>query len=335
MCTNFKVPVAKDGTVVVGRSLEFPTLMPTALSVLPSNYAGSAVLPDGFSKSKQWTARFGIVGMAAFGHAEWLLDGMNTEGLSAHLLYMPRFAQYATPAGDGADVSQVDVIAFILGTCANLDEAKAALAEIRIWGFDPGMGFPPPIHVLMHDKSGSLAVEFRPEGTSVVDNPTSVATNAPFLDWHLGNLANFAGMSASSDLSTVYGSATFTSLGQGAGLRGLPGDYTAPSRFVRAFTMLALADQPADSRDAEQFALHMLNAFDIPSGLIKEEGPGGALVDEVTVWDTIANLTQRRFAYRTISDPTVYVVNLDDVDFAAPARTKDLSWSGDFTPVTV
>ena len=41
MCTNFKMKQAKDGTIVVGRSLEFPTLMPTALSVLPNDYAGT------------------------------------------------------------------------------------------------------------------------------------------------------------------------------------------------------------------------------------------------------------------------------------------------------
>lgn len=335
MCTNFKVPVAKDGSVVIGRSLEFPTLMPTALAVLPSDYAGAGVVPPGATTSKTWTAKHGIVGMAAFGHAEWLLDGVNTAGLAAHLLYMPAFAHYATPLGDGADVSQVDVIAFLLGTCASLDEVKAALADVRVWGFDPGMGFPPPIHVLLHDATGSLAIEFRPEGMSVVDNPTSVATNSPFLDWHLENLDNYAGLTASTEQRTVYGAATFSSRGQGGGLRGVPGDYTSPSRFVRAFTMLSLADQPADGPAAEQFALHMLNAFDIPSGLIKEAGPGGELVDEVTVWDTIVNLTGRRYAYRTITDPNVYVVELDDVDFSAPARIQELSWTGGFTPITV
>jgi choloylglycine hydrolase len=335
MCTNFKVPVAEDGTVVIGRSLEFPTLMPTALAVLPHDHAGRGVTPEGGAVAKSWTARYGIVGMAAFGHADWLLDGMSTAGLSAHLLYMPRFAHYPTYRGDGTDVSQVDVIAYLLGTCATLDEVRAAVPAINIWGFDPGMGFPPPIHVLVHDAQGSLAIEFRPEGTTIVDNPTSVATNSPYLDWHLTNLDNYAGLSASSDEKTTYGSATFQPLAQGEGLRGLPGDYTGPSRFVRAFAMLTLSDRPADGAAAEQFALHMLNAFDIPIGLIKEEGPGGALVDEVTVWDSIANLTGQRYAYRTVTDPTVYVVDLAQVDFDAPARIQELSWAGGFTPVTV
>ncbi len=79
----------------------------------------------------------------------------------------------------------------------------------------------------------------------------------------------------------------------------------------------------------------MLNAFDIPVGLIKEEGPGGTLVDEVTVWDSIANLTGQRYAYRTMTDPTIYVVDLADVDFTAPPRTKELSWEGSFVPVAI
>jgi penicillin V acylase-like amidase (Ntn superfamily) len=43
MCTNFKTKKATDGSVVIGRSLEFPTYMPTALAALPSNHAGVGV----------------------------------------------------------------------------------------------------------------------------------------------------------------------------------------------------------------------------------------------------------------------------------------------------
>ncbi len=35
MCTNFKLQPATDGTVVVGRTMEFPNLMPWETQVLP------------------------------------------------------------------------------------------------------------------------------------------------------------------------------------------------------------------------------------------------------------------------------------------------------------
>ena len=63
--------------------------------------------------------------------------------------------------------------------------------------------------------------------------------------------------------------------------------------------------------------------------------PHGEPVDEVTVWDSICNLTGKRYSYRTVSDPTVYVVDLTKVDFTAPARTQDISWSGNFVETVV
>lgn len=336
MCTNFKVNAAKDGTVVVGRSLEFPTLMPTALAVLPSDHHGMGQAPAPGATAKSWSAAHGVVGICAFGKPEWLLDGVNTEGVSAHLLYMPGgYCSYAPYKGDGSDISEVDLIAYLLGTCASIAEVEAALAQVNIWGVDPGMGFAPPIHCLVHDTERSIAVEFRPEGLAVVDNPTGVGTNAPYLEWHLTNVNNYLGLSSTNPAPAAAAGLELAALGQGQGLIGLPGDYTGPSRFIRALAMVTMAQQAADAAEAEQLALHILNAFDIPPGVIKESLPDGTLVDEVTVWDTVVNLSHPRFAYRTVSDPNVYVVDLATTDFTAAARTAPLSWSGGFTSITV
>lgn len=65
MCTNFKVKPADDGSIVVGRSMEFPVGIPTALAILPNDYQGAAAAPAG-KKGKTWTATYGVVGMSAF-----------------------------------------------------------------------------------------------------------------------------------------------------------------------------------------------------------------------------------------------------------------------------
>ena len=95
--------------------------------------------------------------------------------------------------------------------------------------------------------------------------------------------------------------------------------------------MVALSDQPANASEAEMQALHILNAFDLPAGLIREES-NGTLVDEVTVWISIANLSDLRYSFRTMGDPTVYSVDLATVDFTSGARTVEMSWTGGFTP---
>ena len=335
MCTNIKMKPAKDGTLVVGRSLEFPTLMPTALAVLPKAYAGTGQ-PNGSVAGKSWTATHGVVGMCAFGKPNWLLDGMNDAGVSAHLLYMPGgYCVYQPFAGKGDDLSEVDLIAYLLGTCTSIAQVKAAMQGINVWGVDPGMGFVPPIHCLVHAADGSIAIEFHPAGWTIVDNPTGVGTNAPYLDWHLTNLDNYVGMSNENPGAVDLASADFTALGQGTGLIGLPGDMTPPGRFVRAAAMVHLADQPADSATAERYVMHIMNAFDMVPGIVKESFGAAGVVNEVTVWDTIANLTGKRYAYRTVSNPNWYVVDLATTDFTAAARTQDLQWNGGFTPITI
>jgi choloylglycine hydrolase len=335
MCVTFKVPRAADGSVVAGRSLEFPAQMPTALAVLPSDYQGSFITPGGQPGRTGWTASHGVVGMCAFGEPTVMLDGLNTAGLSVHVLYMPGFCEFQPYRGDGSDVAEAELGAWLLGTCADTGEVRQAMRGKNVWGNDPGMGFVPPCHVLFHDKDSSIALEFHAGGWQILDNPPAVATNAPYLEWHLLNLSNYTGLSATDPADAAVAGMRLKPFGQGQGLRGLPGDYSSPSRFVRAVAMTALADQPADGRAAEQCALHLLNSFDIVGGAIREPFGGEGLVDEVTVWDTIVNLTGQRYAYRTMTDPTVYVVDLAATDFSRPARVVPLSWQGDFQPVTV
>jgi len=103
MCTNFKMKPAADGSVVVGRSMEFPVGIPTSLGVLPKGFAGKGAAPAGQSASREWTATHGVVGMVGFGNPHWLTDGMNTAGVSMHALYMPiaHFRDHAAVSDQG------------------------------------------------------------------------------------------------------------------------------------------------------------------------------------------------------------------------------------------
>lgn len=330
MCTNFKHRPAQDGSVVVGRTMEFPQGLPWLLSVLPRGATLDALVPGG----RSWSSDHGIVGVAAVSGSS-LVDGMNDAGVSGHLLYMPGFCTYAEPRGDGADVSAVDVIPLLLGTCGSVKEVKAAAADLNIVGLDPGIGWIPPVHCFFHDSSDSIALELRPEGLSVVDNPSRVGTNAPYLDWHLTNLRNYVGITPDNPEVAIDGT-TLTPLGQGGGLRGLPGDYTPPGRFVRAFAQVQLAAPVADGRAAEYSALHILNTFDINRGIIHDPGPGGKVLESVTEWSTICNLRDLRYAYRTMNDPRVHVIDLAQTDFGS-ARTRPLMDDAlaAFDPVTI
>ncbi len=112
MCTNFKIKPFRDGTVAVGRSMEFPDVIPWEVQVVAAGVPrASAGVKDGVA----WTPEDGVAGMGAMGEGP-LAEGMNTAGLSAHALYMSGFYDYAAPMGMGNDISEMDVIAYLLGT---------------------------------------------------------------------------------------------------------------------------------------------------------------------------------------------------------------------------
>ena len=325
MCTNVKLRPAEDGTVCVARTMEFPNLIPWSLAVLPAGASLQSHVPDG---PKAWTSTHAVVGICAFGEAQWVIDGMNSAGVSAHGLYMQGFCHYADPATEASNLAAVDLIAYLLGTCGSVSEVRAAMAAVTVVPFDPGMGFAPPLHFSVFDTAESIVIEFRPEGVSIVDNPIHVMTNPPYFDWHLLNLRQYIGLSPSNPSFTFDGR-DIEPLGQGGGLRGLPGDYTPPARLVRAFAIREFMDTPKDASAAEMAALHILNSFDIPSGIIRESLPGGKVVDEITAWSTIANLSNGRYLYRSIDNPVVYAIDLSEVDLTK-ARTARLEAGGGF-----
>lgn len=332
MCTNFTCRPAQDGTVVVGRSMEFPPGVPWNLAVVPADHAGTATLDAAHALT--WTATHGIVGVSAFGRTEWILDGLNTAGLSGHTLYMDGgFCLYADIAGSHC-LSEVDVLTYLLGTCATLAEVRQAIADVAICGVDPGLGFVPPVHYLLHDATGSLAIELHEGGEArVVDNPWGAGTNSPYLDWHLVNVRNYVGLTGTNPDAVRVDGVDIAPLGQGQGLKALPGSYTPPDRFVRAAVFTQLANQAADGAEAEQLAAHILNTFDIVPGVVREHTPAGASYEQ-TDWATISNLTQGRYAYRSFEDQRWYVIDLHATDFSS-ARTAALSTATAFTPATI
>jgi choloylglycine hydrolase len=330
MCTNFKHQPAKDGSVCVGRTMEFPDVMPWHLGVVGTDEPGSS---EASAHAKTWTPKYGVVGMGAF-EPSWLADGMNTAGLSGHLLYMPNHATYAAPKLDGSDIGILEGLAFVLGTCATTGEAEAALATCNFVDFMPKQcPVALPLHMILHDKSRCIVAEFHPEGMKVLENPVQVATNAPYLDWHLTNVANYLSLSAENPSPVNIGGTTFAPSGQGQGFRGLPADENSPSRFLRVLADVRFSEQPKDERTALMDTVRILHGFDLVPGTVMEQTPGG-LMPLLTMWSTVSNLTGGQYLYNTIDDPLWYSIDLDTTDFGK-SRLVEFTTDGTFTSISV
>ena len=85
------------------------------------------------------------------------------------------------------------------------------------------------------DASGkSIVIEYVGGKLNVFDDPLGVVTNSPSFDWHMANLRNYVNFSMTNVPPVKLGSVKLEPFGQGSGMLGLPGDFTPPSRFVRA-----------------------------------------------------------------------------------------------------
>ena len=105
-------------------------------------------------------------------------DGVNACGLAMAGLRFPHSCAYV--AAREGDVASFELIPYVLGRCATVDEAKTALAQVRIGDTAFSDAYPPsPLHWMVADERKSIVVEATAEGVQVYDNPVGVLTNEP------------------------------------------------------------------------------------------------------------------------------------------------------------
>src|SRR5690348_4706995 len=122
-CTSFRIE-SNDGTVLVGRSMEFGMQLNSTLMVVPRGFRFVSPAPGGAERIT-WHAKYGFVAMNGRG-LDVATDGMNEAGLSVHLLLLPGYAKYqAAGAQDSARaLAHIDVGNWILSNFATAEEVK-------------------------------------------------------------------------------------------------------------------------------------------------------------------------------------------------------------------
>lgn len=313
-CTGFQLK-AKDGSYINGRTVEFGMPLDLSSVVIPRNYDFKGTLPDG-SAGLAYRSKYAAVGGVAFNEPA-IMDGINEKGLSIGMFYFPGYAGYVTitPQNKAHALSPTQFPNWILTQFATVDEVKANLKSVVIAPTTP-KGWPglPPFHYVVYDNTGkSIVIEPINGQLKVYDNPLGVMTNSPTFDWHLTNLANYINLSPLNVPSMTVDGLTLKQFGEGSGLHGMPGDFTPPSRFVRAaiFSTSALPSENADQAVLQAF--HILNQFDIPVGTVRDEH-NNAIIPEFTLATTVKDPNHLKYYYRTFEDQTIKMVSLNSFD---------------------
>ena len=320
-CTGITLKAA-DGSVVFGRTLEWGSFdLYSRLVVVPRGYTYTATLNDSV-KGHTWVTQYGVVGVDGVGK-DVLLDGMNEKGLSVNLFYHPGQSSYPPfdPAKASSSLGPLDVGQFLLTTCSNIEEVRAALANVTVVGVvEDSLGFETPVHFIVTEPGGkAIVIEFIDGAVKIHDAPLGVITNSPNYDWHTTNLRNYVNLSPVAIPSKKLEDMNFAPLGGGSGMIGLPGDFTPPSRFVRAVAFSHTARPTETGEETFYEIFRILDNFNVPLGAAEGEESKEATqgMRSATIWTTAYDTKNLVMQYHTPHNRRIRQVDLKKVDFTS------------------
>jgi len=313
-CTGITLKT-QGGDVILARTIEWAgSNLNSRYVIVPRGYRQKSYVPGGKKDGLDFTARYGYVGMAVESD-EFITEGLNEAGLSVGLFYFPGYGKYEEYllANRETSVSDLQLVPLLLGECASVDEAKETIRKVHVVSTDPRAS---TAHWRIADASGrQVVLEIVDKIPHFYENKLGVLTNSPGFEWHTTNLNNYINLVPGRTGDRMLGDIKLSSFGSGSGMLGLPGDFTPPSRFVRAAFLQSTVPCPTDAGQAVRQCFQILNNFDIPAGSETEQMHGVPDIPSATQWTAATDMKNRRIYYRTMYNSAIRCINLADIRF--------------------
>jgi len=209
-------------------------------------------------------------------------DAVNEYGLAAACLNFPEYATYLEPKADKINLASFELIPFVLSKCRNLREAEELLKHCNITPDSVSPALPAtPLHWMIADREGCIAVEPTAGGLIMYNNPLGVLTNSPPFPVHRDNAMLHPKLTPSS-------------------ASGLPGDWSSESRFLRAL----FAKKYTAVGGVNDF-FHMMDSVSVPLGCGKK--------DWRTVYTSCADLDRGDYYFTTYENREIKKISLAPV----------------------
>lgn len=285
-----------------GRNLDLEYSYRETVTVTPRNY------PFRFRKCGVLEHHYAMIGMAYVQDGYPLYyEATNEKGLSVGGLNFPGNAFYHEEAAGKDNISPFEFIPWVLGKCANLEEARRLLENINIVNINYSEELPlTPLHWIIADRSGAITVESVCDGLKVYDNPVGVLTNNPPFDYHMLNLSNYMQLSDEQPQNRFSKGLQLRPYSNGMGGLGLPGDLSSASRFIRA----AFVKHHSVSGNSENSAVgqffHILDSVVHARGSVKV----GERY-EITVYSSCCNVDKGIYYYKTYESHRIVGVDMN------------------------
>ena len=296
----------KAGCHYFGRNLDLERSYGEAVAVTPRNY------PFRFRHLPPMEQHYAMIGMATTVDGYPLYyEATNEAGLSMAGLNFPGLAHYRPTEAEKDNVPSFELIPWVLGQCGSVTEVEELLKRLNITedAFSKELK-PTPLHWLLADARETLTLEAMEDGLHIHRNPVGVLTNNPPFEYHLYQLRSHMKLSASQASNQFAQQLTLEPYSNGMGALGLPGDYSSPSRFVKAaFVKLNSRCGHTEEECVNQF-FHILGSVAMPRGCV--EMPDGTY--EITRYSCCCNTDKGIYYYTTYDNSRITAVDLQAED---------------------
>ena len=304
MCTGVRFSDNK-GNMYFGRNLDWSEGYGQKVVATPRKYHYTAAFLG------EMPVKYALIGMAiVIDNVPLYFDCGNEAGLAIAGLNFPGYAQYEKAPVDGkTNVAAYEFPFWVVMNFSSVDEAEKALKDVAIVDKPFNENTPSSmLHWIIGDGKKSIVVEYTPNGMEIFQNNVDVLTNQPGYAWHQENLRNYMNLNSLMPTSVKWDKAELKAFGSGSFMRGLPGDYYSPSRFVRVSYLNANYPTQDNEDDNVSRLFHTLTGVAMIDG-------AAAMADgkfEKTVYTSCYSAATKTYYYNTYEDPGIQKVALDD-----------------------
>lgn len=290
-----------DNLIVVGRSLDWKTPIPTNIYVYP---AGIHKQGSDKENAVEWTSRYGAV--YAVGYDGGITEGMNEKGLCINALFCKGTVYDNEQTASRPPLSMAMFIGWLLDNNASTDEAVAAFSrhDFSLSGATFDEGTTSTLHWGITDASGKSAiVEFDHGDVKVYDPGDILAmTNDP----------QWPEMKAILDYWEKIG-----------GTHMLPGTVSSPDRCVRANFFAHNVEAVDDPLLATSICRSILVASCVPYTYTVEGEPNVSS----TQWRSYANVRDLTYGFDIVTNYGYFYIDLKSLQLneGAPVLRLDTS----------
>lgn len=306
MCTGIRFN-DQNGNMFFGRNLDWSVGYGQRIVITPKGYNyNSAFL--GTIQPKYALIGMGIVEE----NVPLYFDCGNEAGLAIAGLNFPGYAEYEPAAVDGkTNISAYEFPLWVAMNFSTVDEVEKALENVAIISKPINDKYPVSLlHWIIGDAKKSIVVEYTKDGMQIFQNDADVLTNQPGYAWHKENLRNYMNLYNKQPEEEKWGKAKMTPFGSGSLMRGLPGDYYSPSRFVRVAYLNNHYPVKATEEENVSRLFHTLTGVAMIDG-------AAAMANgdfEKTVYTGGYSAATQTYYWNTYENPAINKVALGDYD---------------------